>query len=138
MALRATHELSGLGATEAALKYRELWRVERCFRESKSLLRTRPAFHWTDKAIRGHVFRSFLALVLKQDLQRRLREAGAAAERADLIRGLERLQEMVIEAQGKRFALRTQASEAVKRALSCVGACLPPPLCRDEGGDLTV
>ncbi len=57
-----------LGATEAALKYKELWRVERCFRESKSLLRTRPVFHRADEAIRGHVFRSFLALVLKQDL----------------------------------------------------------------------
>ncbi len=91
-----------LGATEAALKYKELWRVERCFRESKSLLRTRPVFHRTDEAIRGHVFRSFLALVLRQDLQRRLREVGAAVEWADLIRGLARLQEMMVAHGGER------------------------------------
>ncbi len=59
-------------------------------------------------------------------------------ERADLIRGLARLQEMVVEGQGKRFVLRTEASEAVKRALSCVGARLPPILRREEGSDLAV
>ncbi len=63
--LWVVHVHGPLTAAEAAVKYKELWRVEGCFREAKSLLRTRPVYHRTDEAIRGHV----LLLVL-----------GAAAE----------------------------------------------------------
>ncbi len=35
----------------------------------KALLATRPIFHQTDEAIRGHVFCSFLALVLRKELE---------------------------------------------------------------------
>ena len=43
---------------------KELWQVERLFRSVKSILATRPIFHKCDETIRGHVFCSFLALVL--------------------------------------------------------------------------
>ena len=61
-----------LKADEVALKYKELWQVEHLFRDTKSLLETRPIFHKCDETIRGHVFCSFLALVLKKELYRRL------------------------------------------------------------------
>ncbi|MDY6794299.1 MAG: transposase [Actinomycetota bacterium] len=53
-------------AEEVALKYRELWRVERIFREAKDTLRTRSIYHKYDSTICGHVFCSFLALLLMQ------------------------------------------------------------------------
>jgi transposase len=53
-----------LSAPEVALKYKQLWMVERMFRSMKSLLETRPIFHKCDETIRGHVFCSFLALLL--------------------------------------------------------------------------
>lgn len=55
---------------EVALKYKELWRVEKVFRDIKSLLDTRPIFHQRDATIRGHVFCSFLAVVLRKCLTR--------------------------------------------------------------------
>jgi transposase len=55
-----------------ALAYKHLWMVEAIFRSMKSVLETRPICHQHDDAIRGHVFCSFLALVLRQELQRRL------------------------------------------------------------------
>ncbi len=115
-----------LTATEAVLKYKQLWQVERCFREAKSLLQTRPVYHRRDETIRGHVFCSFLALVLKRELERRMREAGIEAEWADVVRDLDRLRETLVEAQGKRFALRTKAHGAVTDIVRCVGAKLPP------------
>ncbi len=130
-ALRVRADLS---AEEAVRRYKELWRVERCFREAKSLLRTRPVYHRTDEAIRGHVFCSFLALVLKQELGRRMREAGIEAEWADVVRDLGRLSETVVELQGKRFAVRTQAQGAVAQIVRCVGASLPPAVRRDDRG----
>ncbi len=65
-----------LPAQEVALKYKELWVVERVFRDVKSLLETRPIYHQRDENIRGHVFCSFLALVLRKELERRLNNAG--------------------------------------------------------------
>ena len=67
----------------------------------KSLLKTRPVYHRPDAAIRGHLFWSCLALVLRQELRWRMQAA--------VIRDLDRLRETVLELQGKRFAARTRA-----------------------------
>jgi hypothetical protein len=60
--LRTNTTLSPLAAM---LRYRELLKVEDIFRTTKSILDTRPIYHQKDAAIRGHVFCSFLALVLR-------------------------------------------------------------------------
>jgi len=61
---------TSLSPERVALKYKELWQVEQVFREVKSILETRPVFHKSDEAIRGHIFYSFLTLVLKRELDR--------------------------------------------------------------------
>ena len=80
-----------LGA-EVALKYKQLWMVEDVFRSMKSLLDTRPIFHKRDETIRGHVFCSFLALVLRKDCRTDWKSGGNELEWADVIRDLDRLQ----------------------------------------------
>ena len=79
--LRTNTELS---AVEVALRYKQLWMVEQVFRTAKSLLDTRPIFHKTDATICGHVFCSFLALVLRDELFRRMDNAGVSAEWGDV------------------------------------------------------
>ena len=61
------------------LVYKQLWTVEQTFRTTKSLLETRPIFHKLDETIRGHVVCSFLALVLKKELEDRLAAADSDA-----------------------------------------------------------
>ena len=46
--------------------------VEDIFRSAKSLLATRPIFQKYDETIRGHIFCSFLALVMRKELEDRL------------------------------------------------------------------
>lgn len=65
-----------LSADQVALKYKQLWQVERVFRDVKSLLETRPIFHRHDRTIREHVFCSFLALILRKELNRCLDPVG--------------------------------------------------------------
>ena len=72
-----------------ALAYKELWMVEDMFRTMKSILDTRPIYHKRDETIRGHVFCSFLALLLKRELERRLKEKGEIWEWAEILRGLD-------------------------------------------------
>jgi transposase len=114
-----------LDAGEVALKYKQLWMVEDIFRSAKTLLQTRPVYHRTDEAIRGHVFCSFLALVLRKELQDRLLAKGEAFEWANVIQDLEALQEVDVSYQGKRFVLRTEARGVCGKVFQAVGVALP-------------
>jgi transposase len=115
-----------LDAAEVALQYKRLWMVEHWFRSCKSLLQTRPIYHKCDETIRGHVFCSFLALVLRQELQARLKERGHELEWGDVISDLDRLQLVEVEQEGKRFLLRSEAQGTTGKVFQAVGVALPP------------
>ena len=74
-----------LGTAEVALQYKRLWMVEAWFRSCKSLLGTRPIYHRCDATIVGHAFCSFLALVMRQELEVRLEQRGHDLEWGDII-----------------------------------------------------
>jgi hypothetical protein len=115
-----------LPADEVALRYKELWRVERLFRDAKSLLATRPIFHHYDETICGHVFISFLALVLLHELDRRMEQHGLKAEWADIRRDLDALEEIEVSQAGKTYWLRTPIREAATAAFRATGVAIPP------------
>ena len=115
-----------LDPLQAMLRYRELQSVEQLFRSAKSLLATRPIFHKCDATIRGHVFCSFLALVLRKELQDRLTAAGLAPEWAEVLRDLDRLQEIEVEQDDKRFVLRTPTTGCAGKLFQTLGVALPP------------
>ncbi|HMB06510.1 MAG TPA: IS1634 family transposase, partial [Isosphaeraceae bacterium] len=115
-----------LDSAEVALQYKQLWMVEHWFRSCKSLLQTRPIYHKCDETIRGHVSCSFLALVLRQELQARLEERGHDLEWADVIGDLDRLQVVEVEQDGKRFLLRSEVQGTCGKVFQTVGVALPP------------
>jgi transposase len=119
-----------LRADQVALKYKELWQVEQVFRDIKSVLETRPIFHKRDETIRGHVFCSFLALVLRKELDRRLENAGQCFEWADVKQDLKALQEVVINDNGKSLAVRTECIGTCGKVFQAVGVA-PPPTIRE-------
>jgi hypothetical protein len=111
-----------------ALAYKELWMVEDLFRTMKSILETRPIYHKCDETIRGHVFCSFLALLLKRALEQRLEEKGDPWEWAEILRGLDNLHEVEALFQGKRFVFRSQVIGDAHKAFMAAGVALPPTL----------
>ena len=115
-----------LATAEVALQFKRLWMVEHWFRSCKSLLATRPIYHKCDETIRGQVFCSFLALVLRQELQTRLEVRGAAPEWADVTRDVDQLQVVEVEQDGKRFGLRSETKGACGKAFQAAGVALPP------------
>jgi transposase len=117
-----------LPLAEVALRYKELWMVEQLFRDSKTLLKTRPIFHKRDETIRGHVFCTFLALVLLKELDRSLRAAGLDLEHKEVMRDLKALQRMRIENEGKVFWLRSQVQGCCAKVFGAVGVAVPPLL----------
>jgi len=119
-----------LSPLEAMLVYKQLWAVERTFRTTKSLLETRPIYHKLDETIRGHVACSFLALMLKKELEDRL-AAGAKSAGAswpEVIADLDSLTETEVEQDGKRFLMRSAPRPAASLALTALGVALPPTL----------
>ncbi len=119
-----------LPTAEVALQFKRLWLVEQWFRSCKSLLETRPIFHHCDDTIRGHVFCSFLALLLRHELQTRLQAKAKKYEWADVLRDLERVQQVEVEHQGKRFLLRSQLTGSAGKAFQAAGVAVPPTVQR--------
>jgi transposase len=117
-----------LPASEVALKYKQLWMVEDVFRSMKSLLDTRPIFHKCDETIRGHVFCSFLALLLRKELEDRLARKEWKLEWADVIRDLDNLIEMEVAISGKGYVFRGQTSGVAGKVFQGCGVALPPAL----------
>ena len=115
-----------ISATEGALKYKELWMVETLFRSLKSVLETRPIYHKRDETIRGHVFCSFLALVLLKELQGRMETRGWSAEWERLKRDLDALEEITIKNAGRTFVIRTRTRGDAGKALQATGVALGP------------
>lgn len=115
-------------ADQVALKYKELWQVERVFRDVKTLLETRPVFHQCDSTIRGHVFCSFLALILKKELDQRLNGNGFAFEWADIVQDLKALQEVQLVEGDRRFTIRTDCKGSSGKVFQAVGVALPPTI----------
>jgi transposase len=119
---------TSLSPEQVALKYKELWQVGQVFREVKSILRTRPVFHKCDETIRGYVFCSFLALVLKKELDRRLEQAGHCFEWAEIKQDLKALQDIVIEEEGKSLVIRSECKGTCGKVFQAVGVAIPPTI----------
>jgi len=117
---------TALNPLAAMLKYKQLWAVEQTFRTEKHLFATRPIFHKLDETIRGHVFCSFLALVLKTALDDRIAALGRDGSWPEILADLDSLTETEIEQQGKRFLLRSAPRPAASLALRAAGVALPP------------
>ncbi len=117
-----------LSAEKVALKYKELWQVERVFRDVKTMLHTRPVYHQRDENIRGHVFCSFLALILRKELERRLNASGHVFEWSDIKQDLKALHQVTIEENGKCLAVRSQCKGVCGKVFQAVGVAMPPTI----------
>ena len=127
--LRTNTDLNPL---EAMLCYKQLWTVEQTFRTAKHLFATGPIFHKLDETIRGHVFCSFLALVLKKALEDRTAALRRSGSWSEMIADLDSLTETEIEQDGKRFVVRSApspppVSPCGPPASRCRRPCASPP-----------
>lgn len=111
-----------------ALAYKQLWMVEAIFRSMKSVLDTRPIYHRRDDTIRGHVFCSFLALLLRQELQRRLAAKHWSLEWAHVVHDLDTLHETTITIDHRPYVVRSEARGTIGKLFQACGVALPPAL----------
>ena len=115
-----------IAALQVVLRYRNLLAVEDAFKTAKALLATRPIFHKTDAGIRGHVFCTFLALVLRKELFDRLAARHSRLEWQRIVDDLADLSEIEIEQDGRRALLRTAPGPTIDPICRAIGLTLPP------------
>jgi len=119
---------TSLPAGEVAVQYKRLLLVEQFFRATKSLLRTRPIYHQWDATIRGHVFCSFLALVLVDELQRRLVSQGLKLEWDIIKQDLQSLDQARVREGSQWYLLRSPLQGVTGKVLQAAGVAIPPPV----------
>ncbi len=122
-----------LDAAEVALRYKELWQVEALFRTVKSLLETRPIYHQSDAAIRGHVFCSFLGLLLLHELRERMAGRAWVYEWERLKEDLNALEEIRVKNHGSTFWIRSRTRGEVGQAFQAVGVRLGSTVRFEDG-----
>lgn len=114
---------TSLLAENVALRYKELWQVERIFREVKNILETRPVYHKYDTTIKGHVFCSFLALVVMKELIKRI---GFKAEWDEIRQDVDSLYETEIKIDNKRYLVRSELQGVCGKLFKSLGVAIPP------------
>jgi len=102
-----------LSAADAAFGYKQLWQIERSWRDMKTTLDLRPVYHRKEERIRAHVLLCWLALLLIRIAENATGQTWAASraelERMHLIRftggtGLVQQRTETNPAQAKIFA----------------------------------
>lgn len=117
---------TSLPAEEVAVQYKRLLLVEQFFRATKSLLDTRPVYHQWDATIRGHVFCSFLALVLVDELKRRLASQGLKPEWDVIRQDLQALDQAEVRQGDQWYLLRSPLQGVAGKVLQAAGVVIPP------------
>ena len=78
------------------------------------------------------MFCSFLALLLRKELQDRLEAQGDKFEWAELLRDLEALQFTEVASRGKRFLLRSDLANTTAAVFRAAGVAIPPSVQKTE------
>jgi transposase len=112
-----------LSAEDLALGYKQLLRVEQCWRQLKSGLRMRPVFHWRPWRIQAHVTISVLALLLERIAEIRARDTWRNARAL-----LERLKVVEYDRGEVRVQQTTEIPPEVERLLRALKVPDPPKL----------
>lgn len=112
-----------LSADDLALGYKQLMRVEECWRTMKSGLRTRPIFHWTPHRICAHVSLCVLALLLE-----RIAEIRAGDTWRNIVAQLDTIKVVEYERAGALVRQTTEVRSAVAHLLRRLKVPPPPKL----------
>jgi hypothetical protein len=117
-----------ISASQVALNYKELWMVEQVFRTTKSIFETRPIYHQNDETIKGHVFCSFLALVLQKMLFNKLDNKNMDYEWEKIKLDLNDLKLLTIDKGDNQIKIRTECKGLCAGVFLACGIAVPTTL----------
>jgi len=110
-----------LTAEDLALAYKQLYQVERGWRDMKGALRLRPVFHHREDRIRAHVQLCWLALLLIRVVENATGDTWRAVRDE-----LERMHLVTLESAEGRVVRRTRTTAGQRRILAALELPEPP------------
>jgi hypothetical protein len=110
-----------LSAEEIALGYKQLWQIERGWRDMKQVIDLRPVYHRTEERIRAHVVLCWLALLLV-----RVAETSCGESWPNLRRELGKITLGSFSGPAGSFSQRTEISAAQRAILAKLKLAEPP------------
>lgn len=96
-------------------KYKDLYKIEQCFRSFKSYFETRPMFHWTDTRIEGHIVLCYISFCILTFLQNKCGYSEQAIRRL-----LSKMELSKIVQDGEVLWLRSATSEETEHLLKTI------------------
>jgi hypothetical protein len=117
--LRTSDE--SLTAADLAAAYKQLYQVERGWRDMKGALALRPVFHHREDRIRAHVQLCWLALLLIRACENATGESWRCVREE-----LERMHLVTLESSEGRVVRRTQLTAGQRRILAALALPEPP------------
>lgn len=102
-----------LSATDLAIAYKQLYQVERGWRDLKGALRLRPVFHYREDRIRSHIQLCWLALLLI-----RVAENATGDTWRNLRHELDRMHLVILETKEGRIAKRSTTTKRQREILA--------------------
>ena len=115
-----------LKAEEIALAYRELWKIERVFRELKSYFEIQPIYHYVPRRIKAHIFLCFLALLLEWEFTKRLKEMEPEISPHQVIKDLLTVRVVKLRCNDKYYLVRTELNGKAYLGFRAAGIAVPP------------
>lgn len=124
-----------LPPAEIVGRYRQLLVVEETFRAAKAILDMQTIPSVGEAIVRGHMFCSFLALLLRREIEVKLAASGLSMDWRDVVRDLNRLTETEVAQAGRRFVIRSEPSGNALMIAEALGVALPPSIERRADED---
>jgi transposase len=133
--LRAEYQFDGkwvlltnskLDSKQVALSYKDLWQIEASFRDLKDDLETSPIYHWTERRIIAHIFVSFLSLLLKISLHKKLKQIDKDCSYQEVFDAVREIKAVKLTEGRKEIIFRTEFPLKANLAFKAVGVAPPP------------
>lgn len=130
-----------LPSKECALYYKGLWQIEASFRDLKQDLETSPIYHHKQRRIIAHIFISFLSLLLKITLKKRLEKIDPKISYREVFEAIRRIKAVKLTEGRQEIVFRTEFPNQAHLAFKATGVAPPPrilsyrkekPLYRDQ------
>lgn len=103
---------TGLKARDIVIQYKNLWQVERAFRNLKDIIEMQPIYHQADTMIKGHIFISFLGLYLEMFLKKQLVDNDVVKTDIDeLMAEVREIKAVKLQIKNKSAVMRTELGE---------------------------
>ncbi|MEW6042274.1 MAG: IS1634 family transposase [Elusimicrobiota bacterium] len=116
---------TNLTSKEVALYYKNLWQVEASFRDLKHNLEISPIYHFKERRIIAHIFVSFLSLLLKITLNKKIRQIDESISYQEVFEAVQEIKAVKLTEGRREIIFRTEFPQKAYVAFKAVGVAPP-------------